>query len=162
MSRLAPLGAEGIGLAMTDLFISGAAALLCMLAVMRQTPDVPLPIQADIRAACPSVAAIEAGNTGLVLMPTGREPSGNPVMVRAPEDLAAAPATLGLPPRLFYTIALTPGETPLTATCLDWVQGDLIRPYNEDFGRNPSRDAARPVFGLDVAIPASGQEDIVR
>jgi hypothetical protein len=155
--RPAPAGFEAsFGVAVTDIFICASAALLVALALSRNTPEVPVPIQADIVATCPPADAVEAGGARLAL----RAPKGaaTPVPVGSPADLAAAPDALGLPPRLYYTLAVTAGEgAPLSAACLRWVQDGLVRRYNARVGTLTARGAPRPVFGVAPVTADAGR-----
>ena len=152
---------EGLGIVMTDLFISGGAALLLVLAVARPTPETPLPVQADLVAACPTTQALEKREATLVLRPAGSAADDTRVEIRDPAQLAGAPAALGLPARLFYGIALvrdrTSGSPPLSARCLRWVGRDLVGAYNAQIETLAARGGARPVFGLSVGAEGAAR-----
>ncbi len=140
---------------MTDLFVSAAAALMIILAIARPTPDIPLPIQADLLATCPDAAAFLSEAAAPALSVTLAEQSGSvdPVLVPTPEDLWALPARLGLQPRLFYTVALVGGQHPVTAACADWALNDLVRTANSNAGNVAASHPVSPpaIFGLEIA-----------
>ena len=127
-----------LGLAMTDLFVSASAALMLVLAVLRPDPPVTVPLQADITAFCTEIG----GRPALIV-------DGPPsVTLTAPDDLAALPGRLGLPLRLFYSIALAgaPGR-PLPAACLSWATTDLVRAHNATVAR-PDYAGPPAIFSL--------------
>lgn len=139
--------ATGLGIVMTDLFISASAALLMVIAVLRTTPPIPVPIQADIVATCPPAAILSAREPVMSMRPGGRE--GATIKVGGPGDLASLPADLGLRPRLFYSIGVIAGEgAPLSAACLRWAQDSLVRTYNRKIDELTRRGTARPIFGI--------------
>ena len=139
---------------MTDLFISATAALLLVLAVMQPTPPVPIPIQSDLLVRCPEPDAAEKWPLALY---AAANPEAPPLLVDRPADLGLAPARLGLPPRLFYTIALQqPIDSPVSAGCLSFVVRDLVRRYNRSLTES-DRDSVhqRAIFSIAVAAPES-------
>ena len=149
MTRPPELMSGGLGVAMTDLFISAGAAIVMVIALSRPTPRVELPPQADIIATCPEASTFQGGD-GAIVMRRDAADTTSAVPVVSPEDLAATPATLGLPARLFYTIALedTPNQ-PVSAACLRWVQNDLIRAHHRRLlERDPAYRTRRCVFSL--------------
>lgn len=129
-----------MGIAMTDLFVSASAALMLVLAVLRPDPPVVTPIQADITAHC-----TESGG-----LPALAIPADPPILIESPADLAALPARLGLPPRLFYTLALAGGPGhPVSASCLTWATTDLVRALNTEIAR-PGYDGPPAIFSLGL------------
>ena len=154
-------GNSGVGLVMTDLFVSAAAALMMVLAITRPTPEIPLPIQADLIAACPPLGTdytLDSQPVMTVSLPPSHGAVSMPVTtVSRYEEIWALPAKFGLPPRLFYTIALSDDVTPLTAACADWVLNALIRTANEA-ADDRSADAAVAIFGLDLVLRAKVSE----
>ncbi|MEM8729471.1 MAG: hypothetical protein AAGF79_06085 [Pseudomonadota bacterium] len=127
-----------LGIAMTDLFVSAAAALMLVLAVLRPDPPVHTPVQADITAIC-----IEQGER-----PALQVMADPPVILATPQDLAALPEALGLPPRLFYGLAIAggPGQ-PISTACLSWASRDLVRALNADVAR-PDYTGPPAIFSL--------------
>lgn len=148
--------AAGVGIVMTDLFVSAAAALMMILAITRPTPDIPLPVQADFLATClqaTQAATDEAGLYTLSLTPNHAESEIQPVIADAPGDLWTLPDRFGEPPRLFYTIALVDGAEPVTGACADWALNDLVRTANsnaDSFEANGT-SAPPPIYGLKMA-----------
>ncbi len=144
---------SGFAIAMTDLFFSSSGALLLVLAMLRPTPDVPLPIQADILARCPTSEVSSEDDVALIL----ETPDGTRrLALSSMDELAWASQGLGLAPALFYTIALIPdGAGKLSASCLERVQNEVVRKHNSQINNRLDRGSARPVFGLTVV---SGQE----
>lgn len=141
---------------MTDLFVSAAAALMMILAISRPTPDIPLPIQADMFGTCPEASTIltEAGDRPALSVTRATQPGTvDPVLVPTPEDLWTLPARLGLQPRLFYTIALIEGPAPVTAACADWALNQLVRTANTkaDISGTGKPTSPPPIFGLELA-----------
>ncbi|MBB95901.1 MAG: hypothetical protein CML68_15070 [Rhodobacteraceae bacterium] len=127
-----------MGIAMTDLFVSASAALMLVLAVLRPDPPVTTPLQADITAHCTETG----GRPALVV------PGDTPVILQGPADLAALPARLGLPPRLFYALALAGGPGhPIPASCLSWAATDLVRALNTQVAR-PDYAGPPAIFSL--------------
>ncbi|MGR3804780.1 hypothetical protein [Marinibacterium profundimaris] len=127
-----------IGIALTDLFVSASAALMLVLAVLRPDPPVTTPLQADITAHC-----TETGG-----LPALEIPGDPPILVESPADLAALPARLDLPPRMFYALALAggPGRT-VPASCLAWASADLVRALNRQVA-SPGYDGPPAIFSL--------------
>lgn len=127
-----------MGIAMTDLFVSASAALMLVLAVLRPDPPVTPPIQADITAWC-----TETGGRPALRVDTDRV-----ILLETPEDLAALPARLDLPPRLFYSLAIAgDADNPIPATCLAWASADLVRALNADVAR-PGYAGPPAIFSL--------------
>ncbi len=148
---------SGFAIAMTDLFFSSSGALLLVLAMLRPTPDIPLPVQADILARCQISETVSAEGKTLHL----KTPDGaRQVSLGSVDELARAPQVLGLAPSLFYTVALVPDENgKLSAPCLEWVQDELVRDHNSQINNRLDRGTARPVFGLSVV---SGEEAMAK
>lgn len=144
------------GIVMTDLFVSATAVLLLVLAVVQPTPPVQLPIQADLVARC-----LEAGQgSGAQLaLSAGTDPTGPGVLITDPADLVGTPARLGLPPRLFYTIAVVGTQArPVTAACLSLVERDFVRAHNDSLIRADRRSGApRAIFAVAVAVPETAE-----
>ena len=145
----------GLNIAATDLFISATAALLVVLAVLRPTPPVELPIQADLEGYC--TLDVEARPVTLVLGVPGHAVDAAPLSVREPAELAQAPTLLDLAPGLFYMIALVPGrDGRLLSDCLTWVRDDLVRAHNASMLQPELSSTAagtRAIFTLAPTIP---------
>lgn len=145
----------GIGLVMTDLFVSAAAALMMIIAITKPSPDIPLPIQADLIATCPSAMQLlsEASEqAALSVLPATPAEGIDPFLAKTPEDLWDLPEAFGLFPQLFYTIALVDGVEPVTAACADWVLNDLVRSANGNADASGTKDGPglAPIFGLEL------------
>lgn len=139
------------GIVMTDLFVSATAALLLVLAVLQPIPPIRLPIQADLIARCPDGDPAPATPLALV---AGSDPDGPSVSALGPTELGAAPVRLGLPARLFYTIAVegTAGG-PVSAACLDWITRDFVRAYNGALAEADRLTQPRAIFAVAPAVP---------
>jgi hypothetical protein len=149
----------GIDLVMTDLFVSASAALMMVLAISRPTPDVPLPIQADLIATCPSASTILSSDTeqpALHVFPSNAPTDMDRVSASDPESLWGLPQFFDLPPRLFYTIALKDGAEPVTSACANWALNDIVRAANKAADTRSEQFETRPppIFGLEVAARA--------
>lgn len=149
----------GLNIAATDLFISATAALLVVLAVLRPMPPVDLPTQADLVGHCTMDA--EARPVALTLGVPEREVAPPHIEVHNPAELAQAPRTLGLAPRLFYVIALVPDAGGrLASDCLRWVRDDLVRPHNSRMSLSEPANSAlgtRAIFTLVPTVPSSAE-----
>jgi len=133
---------------MTDVFVSATAALLLCLAVSRTTPDVPLPVQADLILTCPAPDALKTTPFQVAL---ASDPDGLTAPAGNPDELAAVPRVLGLPPSLFRTIAVRATEAaPVSVTCLRRLSEDVVRPHNARLATKP------PATGLSHAVFAVG------
>jgi len=153
---LSEIGGEGTGIVMTDLFISATAALLLCLAVSRTTPDIPLPVQADLIALCPTPNSPD-GTPYIVALAS--DPAGISAKVGSPEDLAAVPRLLGLPPALFRTIAvMATSASPVSATCVRRLTEDIVKPHNDQLATEPAAaGSSRAVFAVGPVLPATAQ-----
>jgi hypothetical protein len=139
----------GFGIVMTDLFISATAALLMVLAVMRNHPPTPVPLQADILARCENG---EGANPVLVMSKQGGDAR---FTIGKPEDLGAVPALLGLPARMIYMISLESGpDTPLATQCLRWAKFGIVKSWN-DLLRDTPEDApaSHAIFMIAPVTP---------
>ena len=153
---MSEIGSEGTGIVMTDLFISATAALLLCLAVSRTTPDVPLPVQADLILSCPAPGAPKATPFQVAL---ASDPDGPKVSVGTPDELAAVPGGLGLPPAMFRTIAVRATEAaPVSATCLRRLTEDIVRPHNSNLAtKPPAVGLSHAVFAVGPVLPATSK-----
>ena len=136
----------GIGIAMTDLFLSASAALIVALALSSNSPVRNIPIQADLLLLCPSVnqdekryvmfqgESIETGKEGdLTVGESDLSYFGN--MHEFNQALSAA----SLVPRLFHIAALANSDNhPLTTTCVKAIT-KLVRSNNKK-GKHTSMD----------------------
>lgn len=141
---------------MTDLFISATAALLLCLAVSRTTPDIPLPVQADLILSCPAPNSPMATPFLVVL---AADPGGIVASVGNPDDLAAVPGVLGLPPALFRTIAVMgTASAPVSASCMRRLTEDIVRPHNARLAaKPPAAGLSQAVFAVAPILPASAK-----
>lgn len=120
---------QGVGIVMTDVFVSATAALLMVLAVARPSPPTPLPIQAEITVSC------ETSNQGDFVFETWPthifDADRRPIM--SPQDFAFAVRKMALPPALLYKVVVVGTETSgLSAGCLQALKTDIIWPLNQD------------------------------
>lgn len=144
--------AGGLGIVMTDLFLSATAALLVVLAVANPTPPVPMPIQADLVATCPER---NGGVVGHFILRSAAEPDGPTAVVSKPEDLSEAVSVAGLQAALFYSVALIPRVgTPVSAACLSRFTTDIIRAHNSGLSRaKAERGDLMAVFAVNTGVP---------
>lgn len=139
-------GFGGFGIVMTDIFVAATAALLLTLAVARPEPPVSRPVQADLVVLCPRV---EQGDFVLLAADTAKKARPPMVAVTNPADLARAVEKLGLPPRMFYTIALAASPArPMQAECLRTFQRKIVDKHNQGVTRPGALSDGRMIFGL--------------
>ncbi|MBL3560416.1 hypothetical protein [Rhodovulum sulfidophilum] len=130
------------GLVLTDLFLAATATILMLLAVLREAPDIPIPIQADLQMSC-------VVDGGFVLSRLDRD---DPMIsVTEAAQLGPAVAALDIRPRLFQTVALVPGPDGLSANCLAQAQ-KIIRSWNASLGDIAVAEGNATVLGL-AAVP---------
>lgn len=149
----------GLAIAATDLFVSATAALLVVLAIMRPVPPVELPIQSDLVAHCTMDAS--SMPVTLEISVPGNAGDVTPFQVSDPSQMAQVPGALGLPPRLFYMIALSPnGQGKLLSDCVAWARDTLVREHNAGmFQPGPANNATptRAIFTLAIAAQTGAQ-----
>jgi hypothetical protein len=130
-----------VSIAMTDLFLSATAALLIVLAVLRPTPPVTLPIQADLVARC----TLETNGVEVF---DPRQTDRPAILIDRTRALSSVPERLGLAPKLFYTIALSDPQG-VSADCAQTVLNGYVRAHNEAVqSLNPGTKASRAIFTL--------------
>lgn len=134
---------------MTDLFVSATASLLVVLTLVRPTPPLPMPIQADLLAFCPP------DPKGTIVFVAAARPAGPRFAVAQPDDLAAAPARLGLKPALLYAVAVTSESgAGVDAACFARVRDDLVRARNSTVAAADRKAAGpRAIFAAALAVP---------
>ena len=153
--RSRPFG--GFGVAITDLFISCAAALMLVLAVVSRERPAPVPIQADILAFClpdPSGISLQAVEApALRAMPDGRnlEVAGREAIL--PADEIFGPGRTAGSRKLLNIVALAATTAaPLTAEC-NLLASRFVASHNrtltQDGGRDDA-DSGRRVLSLVV------------
>ena len=130
-----------LGLVLTDLFIAATATILMLLAVLRETPDIPIMIQADLRMTC-------VAGGGFMLSRLDRDDTV--ISVTGAAQLGPAIASLDIRPRLFQTVALVPGPDGLAANCLAQAQ-EIVRSWNASLGDLAVAEGNATVLGL-VAV----------
>ena len=149
-------GGASFGIVMTDLFLSATAALLVVLALANEIPATKIPIQADLISYCVTNETMH-GDFELRLGKTLEGPFS--YVVRTPKDLALAPVALGLPPRLYYTLALMSSNVAgdsskktFLADCAAWADRKIISKWNRNLNFTERGDTVhRAVFGIALA-----------
>lgn len=159
----------GIGIAMTDLFLSASAALIVALALSSNTPVRTTPVQADLLFLCPSVnqeerryvmfqgESIETGKEGdLTIGKSDFSYFGN--MHEFNQALSAS----SLVPRLFHVAALANSDShPLTTTCVKTLT-KLVRSNNKR-GKHTGMDEGSSVtfFGGTIGFQIVSEKIMV-
>jgi len=141
MSEGEGLLSGSLGVVLSDLFLASTSAILMLLVVLRDTPDIPVPIQADILLAC-----LPNGEF-LLSLPNVDDASQS---LSGLQELGSAVLALSPSPRLFQSVALVPGSDGLSATCLNHAE-KAVRRWNSSLGES-ARGANAVVLGL-VAMP---------
>lgn len=157
----------GFGIVITDLFVSATAVLLLVLAVARPTPPQALPIQADLLAGCsPSSVTGSESETPIAVFHAngGNSSPGEGIPVKSAEEMSLVPGLLGLPARLFYSIAIVgQPDAPVTADCLERVSRQLVRAHNEALTIGATgADAPRPIFAVSLGLDGHGPNEAPR
>jgi hypothetical protein len=150
----------GIGIAMTDLFLSASAALIVALALSSNTPVMTIPIQADLLFLCPSIhqeekryvmfqgESLETGNEGGLTI--GESDLG---YFGTMHEFNQALSASHLVPRLFHVAALANSDShPLTTTCVKAMTRMVRR--NNKIGKDVSIDkgSSDPIFGGTIGL----------
>ena len=118
----------GIGIAMTDLFISAAAALLLVLAILKPQPPTPLPIQSNAFVYCPVAEQTVAPSYRLQNTPDGTDEFAD---ITDPDMLHDALTAIGITGQLMVTLSIVGApERPLTGTCLRDFTINFVRKAN--------------------------------
>lgn len=120
---------QGVGIVMTDVFVSATAALLMVLAVARPSPPTPLPVQAEITVSCETS---EQGDYVFHTWPTHIiDADRRPIM--SPQDFAVAVLQMALPPALLHKVVVIGTNTSgLPAGCLQAFKTNISWPLNRD------------------------------
>ena len=147
---------KGVGLVMTDLFVSATAALLIVLAVARTSPPVPLPVQADVIATC---ITNEDGTTFFEVSKSEGPPEMS-YQAQSSAEFAQSVVLLNLTPALFHTVAILPQvDRPLSAECISEFTVRIVREHNRAASTAEfSQDAARTIFSV-IASPTPTEGD---
>lgn len=118
---------QGVGIVMTDVFVSATAALLMILAVARPSPPTPLPIQAEITVSCETS---EQGDYVFQTWPTDIADTERR-LINTPRDFAVAVKQMALPPALLYKVAVIANDhSTLPAGCLQAFKTIITWPLN--------------------------------
>lgn len=143
MSQDEGLFSGPIGIVLTDIFLAATAAILLLLAVLQDNPDIPLPVQADFVLQCGRDGefrlSVAGDETPMVVLPDASE-------------IGAAVVAMATAPRLFQTLALIQGEDGLPAACLQSATS-AVRRWNTALGEGLDGAGGGVVLGI-VAVPA--------
>ena len=143
------------GIVITDLFVCATAALLIVLAVAGPTPPQYLPIQADLSARClpaPAAQDVESNRTALFFDGLNNSAPGTGVPVKSFKEMKHVPSLVGLPPQLFYSIAVVrASDDPVSVECLGWIRRDLVRAHNKMLAnQDRMENSPRPIFSVHI------------
>lgn len=138
----------GLGIVMTDLFVSATAALMIVLSLLQTNPIARLPVQADLFARCSDE------NLTLALTDVKRT---RIVLVEKAADLLKIPVELELPPQLHYSVAFQPGPNGLFANCLEHATRRIFGVYNSELLPKVEAGQSRPVFSV-IAVPSVDED----
>jgi hypothetical protein len=147
---------KGVGLVMTDLFVSATAALLIVLAVARPSAPVPTPVQADVIATCKTE---DEGNMTFEVSTPERELEAT-FQLGTAEEFAQSVQMMNLTPSLFYTVAILPlPEQPVSVQCITEFTGRIVREHNRAVS-NPdfSELGNRAIFSVIASQTAPADE----
>lgn len=141
---------RGVGIVLTDVFVSATAALLIVLAVAQPSPPAPLPIQADIAVTCRTA---DQGEYVFQILPT-HTTATDKVLIRSALDFAVAVHQMNMPAALLYKVAVI-GEdgTPLASGCLQAFKTDVVWPLNAE----PIIEAKTKTFRAAVFSVTAGR-----
>lgn len=148
---------QGVGIVMTDVFVSATAALLMVLAIARPAPPTPLPIQAEITVSCETS---EQGEYVFQAWPTHILDAERRTIL-SPEDFAVAVQQMNLPKALLYkVVVIGKNVSGLPAGCLQAFKTAVIWPLNKDpvFSRE-SENFRTAIFSVTASRPLDEAED---